>query len=69
MMYSQRYHTVLISKICPFFAVLRLKNVTVLISKKCPYLRLASLFFLIFCSMPILNKQYLIDIQIIFISS
>jgi len=30
--YSQGYHTVLISKICPYFAVLRLRKYN------CPYL-------------------------------
>jgi len=55
-----------------FVLILRyyvLENINVLISKKCPYLWLASLFFLIFCSITILNKQYLIDIETISISS
>jgi len=65
----QGYHTVLISKICPYFAVLRLRKYY------CPY----SLFlrFIVICDLgPYLlwhNKfkytQYLIDIQIISISS
>jgi len=46
-----------------------LENITVLISKKCLYLGLASLFFLIFCGVIFLKKQYLIDIQTISISS
>ena len=46
-----------------------LENITVLVTKKCPYLWLASLFFLIFCSITILNKQNLIGIQTISISS
>ena len=40
-----------------------LENITVLISKKCLYLWFASLIFLIFCSVTILNKEYLINIQ------
>ena len=49
----QGYYTVLISEICPYFAVLRLENITVLICKKRLHLWLASLFFLIFCSINI----------------
>jgi len=36
--YMQGYHTVLIYKICPYFPVVRLRNISVLISKKCPCL-------------------------------
>jgi len=56
--YNQGYHTVLISKICPHFEVgyYVLENITVLISEKCSYLSLASFYFLIFCSVTILNK-------------
>jgi len=46
-----------------------LENNNVHISKKSAYLWLGSLFFLIFCSITILNKQYLLDIQTISISS
>ena len=46
-----------------------LENIAVVNSRKCPYMRLASLFFLIFCSITILNKQNLIDVQTISISS
>jgi len=53
--YKQSDHIVLISEICPYFEVRCLrKHYTVLISKKCRYSRLASLFFLIFCSITIL---------------
>jgi len=56
--YEQGYHTVLISKICPCFALHVLENITILISNICSYLRLASLYFLIFCSIKISNKAY-----------
>ena len=64
--YRQGYHTILISKICPVFAVLHHRKCY------CPSFLEMSLFMtcvLIFCSITILNKQYLIDIQIISISS
>ena len=35
--YLQGCHTVLISKICPFFGGMCLKKCFVLISKECPY--------------------------------
>jgi len=46
-----------------------LENITVIVYKKCSYLGLASLLFLIFCHVIFLNKQYVVDLQTIFISS
>jgi len=65
------YWKLLLSLFLRFVLILQyyvLETITVLISKKCAYLCLASLFFLIFCSIAILNKQYLIDTQTISIS-
>ena len=42
--YTQGSHNVLISKICPFFEGLCLRNYFVLISKKCPYFDLCPYF-------------------------
>jgi len=46
--YTQGCHTVLISKICPYYEGAIVENIIVLISKKCTYFGLASLFYLIF---------------------
>ena len=66
--YSPMYRATILSLFLRFVLVLQyyvLENITVLISKKCPHLWLASLFFLIFCSVTFLNRQYLMDMHAI----